>query len=65
MNWPRRRRAWIIEGTIYPSVRLLQEPGKRGFGSRLITVGVNPELGGLARLEFGADGLRRRLDVPV
>jgi len=43
----------------------VQEPGRRGFGTRLITGGVSRELGGLVRLEFAADGLRCTLDVPL
>ena len=45
-----------------PSV---QEPSKRGFGTRLITGGVSRELGGTVRLEFAAEGLRCSLDVPL
>ena len=43
----------------------VQEPGKRGFGTRLITGGVSRELGGTVRLEFAAEGLRCTLDVPL
>ena len=43
----------------------VREPGKRGFGTRLITGGISRELGGLVRLDFAADGLRCSLDVPL
>lgn len=43
----------------------VQEPGRRGFGTRLITGGVRRELGGIVRLEFAAEGLRCTLDVPL
>ncbi len=43
-----------------PAVR---EPGKRGFGTRLITGGINRELGGEVRLAFDPGGLRCSLDV--
>ena len=43
----------------------VREPGKRGFGTRLITGGIGKELGGLVRLDFAADGLRCSLDVPL
>ena len=43
----------------------VQEPGKRGFGTRLITGGVSRELGGTVRLEFAVEGLRCTLDVPL
>jgi two-component sensor histidine kinase len=43
----------------------VQEPGKRGFGTRLITGGISRELGGTVRLDFAADGLRCTLDVPL
>lgn len=43
----------------------VQEPGRRGFGTRLITGGVSRELGGLVRLEFAAGGLRCTLNVPL
>jgi two-component sensor histidine kinase len=42
----------------------VQEPVRRGFGTRLITGGVSRELGGVVRLEFAAEGLRCTLDVP-
>ena len=44
---------------------LVREPGKRGFGTRLITGGVSRELDGKVRLDFAADGLRCSLDVPL
>ena len=43
----------------------VQEPGKRGFGTRLITGGVSRELDGKVRLDFAAEGLRCSLDVPL
>ncbi|WP_264048881.1 sensor histidine kinase [Methylobacterium flocculans] len=43
----------------------VREPGKRGFGTRLITGGVSRELGGMVRLEFASQGLRCSLDVPL
>ncbi|MCJ2109182.1 HAMP domain-containing protein [Methylobacterium sp. E-041] len=43
----------------------VQEPSKRGFGTRLITGGVSRELGGSVRLDFAAEGLRCSLDVPL
>jgi two-component sensor histidine kinase len=43
----------------------VQEPSKRGFGTRLITGGVSRELGGTVRLDFAAEGLRCTLDVPL
>jgi two-component sensor histidine kinase len=43
----------------------VQEPGKRGFGTRLITGGVSRELGGIVQLEFASQGLRCSLDVPL
>ncbi|MBK3404756.1 HAMP domain-containing protein [Methylorubrum populi] len=43
----------------------VQEPSKRGFGTRLITGGVSRELGGVVRLEFAAEGMRCTLDVPL
>jgi len=35
-----------------------QPPKRRGFGSRLLELGVARELGGTAKLEFGPDGVR-------
>lgn len=43
----------------------VQEPSRRGFGTRLITGGVSRELGGVVRLDFAAEGLLCTLDVPL
>ncbi len=43
----------------------VREPGRRGFGTRLITGGVGRELGGVVRLDFAAEGLHCTLDVPL
>jgi two-component sensor histidine kinase len=43
----------------------VREPGRRGFGTRLITGGVSRELGGVVDLVFEPGGLRCSLDVPL
>lgn len=43
----------------------VEEPRKRGFGTRLITGGISRELGGLVRLEFVPSGLRCTMEVPL
>jgi two-component sensor histidine kinase len=40
-------------------------PGSRGFGSRLLERGLARELGGTVTLDFAADGLKCRIDVPL
>jgi two-component sensor histidine kinase len=43
----------------------VSEPSKRVFDTRLITGGVGREFGDTVQLEFPAEGLRCRLDVPL
>ena len=43
----------------------VEPPTRRGFGTRLITGGVQRELAGEVELAFDARGLRCRLDVPL
>ncbi len=40
-------------------------PGRRGFGSELVENVVPYELGGTGKLEFGSDGIRCLLGLPV
>ena len=41
------------------------QPKRRGFGTRLITGGIARELAGSVELDFQAEGLRCRIDVPI
>jgi two-component sensor histidine kinase len=41
------------------------QPRRRGFGTRLITGGIARELAGSVELDFLAEGLRCRIDVPI
>ena len=43
----------------------VQEPRRRGFGTRLITGGVSRELGGSVSLKFAPSGLICSIDVPL
>jgi two-component sensor histidine kinase len=43
----------------------VSEPGRRGFGSKLIEGGVVNELGGSARLVFAPQGLRCEVLIPL
>jgi two-component sensor histidine kinase len=43
----------------------VQEPRRRGYGTRLINGGVTQELGGTVRLAFEPAGLRCMIDVPL
>ena len=40
-------------------------PSKRGFGSRLIELGLAQDLGGRVRLDFAADGLVCTIEAPL
>jgi two-component sensor histidine kinase len=57
---PRVRLCWVESGG--PPV---EEPTRRGFGSRLIERGVRNELGGVLRLEFRREGLRCEIELPL
>jgi two-component sensor histidine kinase len=43
----------------------VEEPRRRGFGSRLIERGLEADLGGGARLQFEPDGLRCVVDASL
>ena len=57
---PRLRLDWREQGG--PKV---DEPARRGFGSRLIERGLAAELGGTVKLEFLEDGLHCVVDAPL
>src|SRR5262249_9861765 len=40
-------------------------PRKRGFGSRLVELGLAQDLGGCVRLEFAPDGVRCAIEAPL
>ena len=44
---------------------LVAQPGRRGFGSRMVQGSVAGELGGEAVLEFAPDGFHARLIIPL
>ncbi|WP_019906026.1 sensor histidine kinase [Methylobacterium sp. 77] len=44
---------------------VVAQPKRRGFGTRLITGGIARELAGSVQLDFLAEGLRCRIDVPI
>lgn len=58
------RRQLCIEWTEKGGPRVA-DPGRRGFGSRLIEGGVVAELGGSARLTFAREGLRCVFKLPM
>jgi two-component sensor histidine kinase len=51
---------WIERGG--PPV---QQPQRRGFGSRLIKQAATQQLNGRAELRFGKEGVTCRLDLPL
>lgn len=60
----------VVEGMLHLEWReeggpRVNPPERRGFGSRLIERGLAGELGGRARLEFGAAGLRCVVEAPM
>ncbi len=64
---------WVIEGEP-PALRLhwaetggppVVAPRKRGFGSRLIEIGLAQDLGGQVRLAFAPDGVSCAIEAPL
>ncbi len=43
----------------------VRPPERRGFGSRLIQMGIAHELGGEVRLDFDPSGLRCTMNMPL
>jgi two-component sensor histidine kinase len=69
----RVRLSWAISGDP-PALRLhwaetggppVVAPRKRGFGSRLIEIGLAQDLGGRVRLEFAPDGVSCAIEAPL
>ena len=64
---------WIIAGEppmltlhwVEAGGPLVVAPGKRGFGSRLIELGLAQDLGGRVRLDFAADGVVCTIEAPL
>ncbi|MXP11163.1 sensor histidine kinase [Pseudoblastomonas halimionae] len=51
---------WIEEGGADAS-----DPGEDGFGTRLITMTVQGQLGGKLERDFGKDGFRAQIELPL